>query len=85
MQHYGTRLKNARRAKGLTQIQLAKMLGISQTSYQRMETGEHDMKMSNILKICETLDVSADWLIGIEPHKAQNERLKESIRKYGGK
>lgn len=65
MQNYGKRLKEARKAKGLTQTELAEILEISQTSYQRMETGQHDMKMSNILKICKILDISADWLIGL--------------------
>ena len=66
MQNYGKRLKEARKAKGLTQVEIAEILDISQTSYQRMETGEHDMKMSNIIKICRTLDISADWLIGVD-------------------
>lgn len=66
MQNYGKRLKQARLKKGLTQVELAEMLNLSQTSYQRMETGVHDMKMSNIYNICKTLDISADWLLGLK-------------------
>lgn len=65
MQNYGVRLKQARQSKGLTQIELAEILGISQTSYQRMETGVHDMKMSSIYKICKALEISSDWLLGL--------------------
>ena len=65
MQNYGKRLKEARLKKGLTQVELAEKLGLSQTSYQRMETGAHDMKLSNKYNICKTLDISADWLLGL--------------------
>ena len=77
MQNYGKRLKEARKAKGLTQVELAEILDISQTSYQRMETGEHDMKMSNILKICRTLDVSADWLIGVDERAVATKGIRK--------
>lgn len=66
MQNYGNRLKYARKQKGLTQVELAEKLGLSQTSYQRMETGRHDMKLSTIYNICKALEISADWLIGLE-------------------
>lgn len=66
MQNYGIRLKQARLQIGLTQVELAEKLGLSQTSYQRMETGAHDIKMSNIYNICKTLGISADWLLGID-------------------
>ena len=66
MQNYGNRLRRAREERGLTQVQLAEILGISQTSYQRMETGKHDMKMSTIYNICKALSISSDWLIGLK-------------------
>ena len=65
MQDYGKRLKQARLNKNITQVELAKLLGITQTSYQRMETGKHDLKMSTIYTICKTLDISSDWLLGL--------------------
>ena len=65
MENYGERLRAARREKGLTQTELAEKLGITQKSYQRMETGTHDLKMSTIYKICKTLDVSADYILGL--------------------
>ena len=65
MQNYHIRLKQARQNKGLTQVQLAESLGLTQTSYQRMETGRHDLKMSTIYAICKTLEISSDWLLGL--------------------
>lgn len=66
MKNYGERLRAARKRNGLTQTELAERLGITQKSYQRMETGNHDLKMSTIQVLCKTLDISADWLMGIE-------------------
>lgn len=66
MQNYGERLKKARKQKGLTQTELAEKLGITQKSYQRMETGNHDLKMSTIYQLCKTLEISSDWLIGLK-------------------
>lgn len=65
MQNYGERLKYARKQKGLTQVELAEKLGLTQTSYQRMETGKHELKMATIYNICKTLNISADWLLGL--------------------
>ena len=66
MQNYGEKLRAARTEKKLTQTQLAEILGITQKSYQRMETGIHDLKMSTIYNICKALDISADWLLGLK-------------------
>lgn len=66
MQNYGKRLKAARKAKGLTQVEIAAILGVTQGSYQRMETGNHDLKMSTIYQLCKTLNISADWLLGLK-------------------
>ena len=65
MKNYGERLRAARKRNGLTQTELAERLGITQKSYQRMETGNHDLKMSTIQQLCKTLDISADWLMGL--------------------
>ena len=66
MEKYGERLKAARKARGYTQTELAEKLGITQKSYQRMETGAHDLKMSTIYQLCTTLNISSDWLIGLK-------------------
>ena len=66
MQNYGLRLKTARKNARLTQTEVASLLGISQKSYQRMESGVHDLKMSTIYQLCKTLRISSDWLLGLD-------------------
>lgn len=70
MQNYGKRLKQARLDKGYTQTEIATKLDIPQQTWQRYETGKYDLKMSTIYNICRALDISADWLLGLEEDKA---------------
>lgn len=65
MENYGTRLKEARKAKGYTQTEIAKLMDIPQQNWQRYESGKLDLKMSTIYKICKALGISADWLLGL--------------------
>lgn len=58
------RLKELRKAKGLTQHQLANELGISQQAYARYEKGDREPKISTLIKLADYFDVSVDYLIG---------------------
>lgn len=61
------RLKETRVAKGLTQLDVAEMLGVTQQAYQKLETGKTtDMRISTVKRICNCLQISADWLLGLE-------------------
>lgn len=65
MQNYGNRIREARKAKGLTQAEAAEKLGLIQQAWQRMEGGKLDLRMSTICSVCKLLDISADWLLGL--------------------
>lgn len=65
MQNYGIRLREARKAKGLTQAEVAEKLGLQQQAWQRLEGGKLDPKMSTIYNACKILGISADWLMGL--------------------
>ncbi|WP_320197294.1 helix-turn-helix domain-containing protein [Vibrio metoecus] len=62
-------LKERREAAGLSQNQTAKMIGVSLNTYQRIERGDTDMKMSNYRTLVENLkttdlDISLDICSG---------------------
>lgn len=60
------RLKALRIKLGLTQTEIAEKLGMKQATYQKLESGKTpDMRISTLTHICKTLDVSADWLLGL--------------------
>ena len=67
---FSDRLVKARWRKGLNQETLADELGINVVSISNYETGK-TMPSSFLLKcICEVLDVSADWLLGLKEKDA---------------
>ena len=62
---FGARLKAARRAAGLTQKDLAEVLGITPTGYSKYEQGRADMPTSALVKTVKILRCSADKLLGL--------------------
>lgn len=63
---YGIRLKQTRLNAKKTQTEFAQLLGMEQPNYQRLEQGKLDIKISMLLNICTKLNLSADWLLGLE-------------------
>ena len=63
---YGKRLRDLRQERGLTQKQLAEMLCITQSTVGKYEREELQPNVDIILKICATLEISSDYLLGIE-------------------
>lgn len=60
------RLKETRNKLGLTQIEISEKLGMKQATYQKLESGKTpDMRISTLSHICKTLEISADWLLGL--------------------
>lgn len=67
MENVQIRLKQARLNAKLTQQEMADRLGVTQQAYQKIEIGRtSDMRISTLFKLCQILNVSADWLIGLE-------------------
>ena len=63
---FAQRLKKARKDKGLTQLQLANSLNLSRTTISGWEISQYYPTMEALVRICKELDVSADYLFGIE-------------------
>lgn len=60
------KLKDLKKLHNLTQADLARTLKTKQQQISRYETGERELKESQIAKLCETYKVSADWLLGLD-------------------
>lgn len=56
------RLKQLRKSLGLTQIDFSKHLGITQTAYSMIESGNNPLSDKHIKVICSTFNVSENWL-----------------------
>ncbi len=61
----GENLKLARKAKGLTQKQLAKELNKYQSDYSEYETGKIQLDYEKIVYLCNRLDITPNDLFEI--------------------
>lgn len=61
----GENLKSARKAKGLTQKELAKELGKYQSDYSEYETGKIELDYAKIVFLCKRLDITPNDLFDI--------------------
>ena len=50
-------IKEIRKRKGITQVQLAQMLGVTQGAVQKLETGENDLTGKMLRKLASVLNV----------------------------
>ena len=62
----GPKIKELRKEAKLTQKQLAKMLHKSETGFASWEQGLSEPSVNDIRLLCIILDVSADYLLGLE-------------------
>lgn len=54
----GTRLRSLRKERHLTQMELARQIGIQQSDLSRMEKGEYRVSLDNLVKILSVFEVS---------------------------
>ena len=59
------RLRDLREDADLTQTQVAKYLGMSQTGYSKYETGEDDIPTQVLIALAKFYHTSVDYLLGL--------------------
>ena len=85
---FGARLINARRAKGMTQIQLAKATGTTQRAISYYEATGGNPSSEAVAKLAQALGTSTDQLLGlvelhepgVEPTTPDEKRLWRRFR-----
>lgn len=65
MADYKRRIRDLREDADLTQAQVAKVLGTSQTMYARYERGANELPIRHLITLCKFYGVSADYLLGL--------------------
>jgi transcriptional regulator with XRE-family HTH domain len=65
MQEYMEKLRGLREDRDLTQMQIAEVLGTSQTMYARYERGANEMPIRHLVTLCKYYNVSADVVLGL--------------------
>ena len=62
--NYRERMRALREDKDLTQAQVARIVNKSQQGYNHIETGRAELKIEDLIKLCDFYKVSADYFIG---------------------
>ena len=61
---YCRMIRDLREYVDLTQGEVAKALGTSQTMYARYERGENELPIRHLVSLCDLYQVSADYILG---------------------
>lgn len=78
--HQGTRIKEARLAKGMSQNELATALGVSKPTISRYELGQRHLQLDQLKAISKILDIPIIELVELEPEKREElEKAMEII------
>lgn len=76
---FGEKLSAARKAKGFSQEELAVKIEVSRQAVSKWENGTAQPETANILKLCETLEISPNELFGYEPQRESPPEDKKII------
>lgn len=72
MEYFGYKLRALRMEKKLTQNDLAARLGIVGASVSSYEKNKQYPSVEVLIQLCQTFDVSADYLLGLSDDKNFN-------------
>jgi transcriptional regulator with XRE-family HTH domain len=70
----GSRLRELRKERGLTQAELARQIGIQQSDLSRMEKGEYRVSLDNLFKILGVFDLDLADFFGEQQDTTAQER-----------
>ena len=83
----GERIKQARKAKGLKQKELAEAVGVAEVTIRQYEGGKYSPKCDKIVKIAEALNISILELLGeprpTTPTDHTESRLNQLVEECG--
>ena len=79
-------IRKIRKARRMTQEEMAMQLGISITAYRDLEKGNTSILNSNVYRIADLLDTPAEEIVlGYRPLQAEKTTLQEMQQEYSGK
>jgi len=73
------RLKDLRKERGLTQIQMQMLTGIDQSDYSKIESGRRYYTFEQCKRIALVLNTSMDYLAGLTDEKDAYPRSEHRI------
>lgn len=76
---FGERLKQLRKEKSMTQVGLAKELGVSNGTVAMWETGKRKPQFETLAKLCELFDTDSSYLMGNSEETSDEQLSDEDI------
>ncbi len=71
MEPFGKRLKELRKQKHKTQVEMAQLLDCTDRHYQRMEYGYINVPSLTLIKLADYFQVTTDYLLGREGKESE--------------
>lgn len=65
----GERINDLIRERNISQREFAKKLGVRDSIVSMWIWGTREPRVATVIRICETFDVSADWLLCLEKNE----------------
>lgn len=75
---FGSRLRELRKQKNISQAELGQLLGVTSTQIGDMERGNSTTSMPRLYELCQYFGVSSDYLMGLTDHSTPYPR-SESV------
>lgn len=66
---YRTRMRNLREDNDLTQKEAGKIINKSQQGYSHIEDGRAELKIADLITLCQFYNVTTDYFIGLSEDK----------------
>mgnify|MGYP004511913943 FL=1 len=61
----GIKLKECRKAKGMSQVTLSRLVGVTQQAVGKWETGRSNPDPQMLVRLAEVLETTTDYLLGL--------------------
>lgn len=79
----GLRIRALRKKKYISTSEIASYMGMSRTSFGRIEKGERDLKCEEIIAISTYLNVHPNKILGVEAPRLVSDKLKRFAISHG--
>jgi transcriptional regulator with XRE-family HTH domain len=77
----GSRIRELRKGRHLTQTELSEKIGIAQSDLSRMEQGEYKVGLDTLFKILQVFDLKMGEFFG-ETEKAEDASARELVSEF---
>ena len=78
----GSRIRELRKGRRLTQTELSEKIGVAQSDLSRMEQGEYKVGLDTLFKILQVFDLKMSEFFGetVEPPEGEERELVETFQ-----